>query len=111
MTRFKEGFTMAEQNELAELHDIAAKELIQLIELVLHAGPDDDHAKLVAARRYVSAISNYTLTRTEHDDASRHDPRGLLWAQTNLKAANGEIIAAGQRYETKVAAGKGIESV
>jgi hypothetical protein len=78
MTRFKEGFTMAEQNELAELHDIAAKELIQLIELVLHAGPEDDHAKLVAARRYVSAISNYTLTRTEHDDASRHDPQGLL---------------------------------
>jgi uncharacterized protein len=29
----------------------------------------------------------------------------------HLKAANGEIIAAGQGYETKVAAGKGIESV
>ena len=42
------------------------------------AGPDDDHAKLVAAKRYVSAISNYTLTRTEHDDASAHDPGGLL---------------------------------
>jgi hypothetical protein len=69
---------MAEQKQLAELHDIAAKELIQLIELVVHAGPDDDHAKLVAAKRYVSAISNYGLTRTEHDDASRHDPDGLL---------------------------------
>jgi hypothetical protein len=74
----KEGFTMAEQRDQAELHDIAAKELVQLIELVLHAGPDDDHAKLVAAKRYVSAISDYTLTRTEHDDASRHDPGGLL---------------------------------
>lgn len=69
---------MAEQRQLAELHDIAAKELIQLIELVLHTGPDDDHAKLVAAKRYVSAISNYSLKRTEHDDASRHDPEGLL---------------------------------
>jgi hypothetical protein len=69
---------MAEQKEQAELHDIAAKELVQLIELVLHAGPDDDHAKLVAAKRYVSAMSDYTLTRTEHDDASRHDPGGLL---------------------------------
>ena len=29
---------MAEQKELAELHDIAAKELVRLIELVLHAG-------------------------------------------------------------------------
>jgi hypothetical protein len=69
---------MAEQKQLAELHDIAAKELILLIELVLHAGPDDDHAKLAAAKRYVSAISKYGLTLTEHDDASRHDPEGLL---------------------------------
>ncbi|SPM38258.1 Mycobacterium numidiamassiliense ORFan [Mycobacterium numidiamassiliense] len=69
---------MAEQRQLAELHDIAAKELIQLIELVLHAGPDDDHAKLEAAKRYISAISDYGLTRSEHDDASRHDPEGLL---------------------------------
>jgi hypothetical protein len=66
---------MGEQKELAALHETAADELVHLIEDVLHNGPE--HAK-PQALRYVAAMSNYAVTRAEHDDASRHNVARLM---------------------------------
>ena len=61
-----------------------------------------------------SAGTALTLPRTRRRSATSRPcanwpPR--CWRWIHLKAANGEIIAASQGYETKANAEKGIESV